>query len=258
MEGFTYHNIFDTKGVEYLAIIAFFAILIPFWIILNRQVRATKQLQRKLGILTASMLKIPQGIFFSTNHMWTHLDSKGIAKVGADDLLLHLTGEVKFSKLRKPGEIVQKEDMLAVVSHNGKQLRIVTPISGEIIAVNALLQQNPEMLNDDPYQKGWMYKIKPSRWIAETSKCYIAEEATGWSVKELERFKDFLATSVQRYAPEPTNVILQDGGELIDQPLSALPEDVWKDFEHSFLGTKPKYPHFRGLEKSGYGPEYYQ
>ena len=258
MDGFTYHNIFETKGIEYLAIIAFFAILIPFWIILNRQVRMTKQLQKRLGILTANMLKIPQGIFFSKNHMWTHLDSKGIAKVGVDDLLMHLTGEVKFSKLRKPGEIVQKEDLLAVINHKGKLLKIVSPISGEIISANPVLQENPEILNDDPYQKGWMYKIKPSRWIAETSTCYIAEEATGWSVKELERFKDFLATSVERYTPDPSNIILQDGGELIDHTLSELPDEVWQDFQHSFLGTKPKYPHFRGLEKSGYGSEFFQ
>ncbi len=190
--------------------------------------------------------------------MWTHLDSKGIAKVGVDDLLLHLTGEVKFSKLRKPGEIVKREDLLAVIKHNGKKLKIVSPISGEIISANTVLHQNPEILNEDPYQKGWMYKIKPSRWIAETSTFYIAEEATGWSVKELERFKDFLATSVERYTPEPSSIILQDGGELIDQPLSELSEEVWQDFQHSFLGLKPKYPHFRGLEENKYGPEYFQ
>ena len=100
MDSFTYHNIFETKGLEYLAIVVFFAILIPFWIVLNRQVKVTKQLQKKLGTLTANALRIPQGILFNRNHTWAHLDSKGVAKVGMDDLLLHLTGEVQFSKLR--------------------------------------------------------------------------------------------------------------------------------------------------------------
>jgi glycine cleavage system H protein len=137
-----------------------------------------------------------------------------------DDLLLHLTGEVKFGKLRKSGEIVNKDELLAVVNHKGKELRILSPISGEIVSTNSVLQKNPELLNEDPYQKGWMYKIKPSRWSAETNNYYLAEEASGWTVKELERFKDFLATSVERYAPQPSSIILQDGGELIDQPLS--------------------------------------
>jgi len=252
MDGFTYHNIFETKGIEYVAIIAFFAILVPFWIILNRQVKATKQLQKKLGVLTANVLRVPQGIFFNKNHTWTHLDSKGVAKVGLDDLLLHLTGELNFSKLKNPGEVVNKEEVLADVTHEGKRLRIVSPISGEIIAVNPLLSKDPGMLNEDPYVKGWIYKIKPSRWVAETNSFYLAEEASNWSAMELERFKDFLASSVERYTAEPSQVILQDGGELIDQPLAHLPEEVWQDFQRSFLGTKSKYPHFRGLERGPY------
>ncbi len=257
MDSFTYHNIFETKGLEYLAIVVFFAILIPFWIVLNRQVKVTKQLQKKLGTLTANALRIPQGILFNRNHTWAHLDSKGVAKVGMDDLLLHLTGEVQFSKLRKSGDLICKDELLAEVNLNGKQLKILSPISGEILATNSLMKENPELLNEDPYQKGWMYKIRPSKWMAETNSYFLAEEATNWSVKELERFKDFLATSVERYAPEPSNIVLQDGGELIDQPLSQLPAEIWQDFERSFLGNKSKYPHFRGLGREAYGPEYF-
>ncbi len=257
MDSFSYHNIFETKGLEYLAIVVFFAILIPFWIVLNRQVKVTKQLQKKLGTLTANALRIPQGILFNINHTWAHLDSKGVAKVGMDDLLLHLTGEVQFSILRKNGDMISKDELLAEVNHNGKQLRILSPISGEILAANSLMKENPELLNEDPYQKGWMYKIRPSRWMAETNSYFLAEEATNWSARELERFKDFLATSVERYAPEPSNIVLQDGGELIDQPLSQLPTEIWQDFERSFLGNKSKYPHFRGLGRESYGPEFF-
>jgi glycine cleavage system H protein len=209
-----------------------------------------------LGILTANALRVPQGIFFNKNHTWSHLDSKGVAKVGMDDLLLHLTGELKFSKLRKSGDNISKEELLAEVTHDGKRLRIVSPISGEILAVNPLVTENPEILNEDPYTKGWIYKIRPSHWVAETSSFYLAEEATSWSAKELDRFKDFLASSVEKYTPDPSQVILQDGGELIDQPLAKLPEEVWLDFQRSFLGTKSKYPHFRGLERGSYDVKY--
>ena len=112
-------------------------------------------------------------------------------------------------------------------------------------------------MNEDPYQKGWMYKIKPYRWIAETNNFYLAEEASKWSEKEIERFKDFLATSVERYTSDSSLLVMQDGGELIDHPLNELPQEVWKDFEHRFLGTKPKYPHFQSLGKQEYGPEYF-
>ncbi len=238
MDGFSYNNIFETKGIEYLVIILFFAILIPFWFILNKQNKITKQIQETLGFLTAGVLKIPQGLFYSRNHTWTHLEKSGIAKVGLDDLLLRITGEVQFTNLKKPGESVEKGELLAEVNHHDRILKVYSPISGEIIGANALLTKEPGILNEDPYIKGWMYKVKPFNWVAETNTYYLAGNATDWSVKELERFKDFLAVSMKKYGPDSSKVILQDGGELRDHVLSELPEEVWQDFQKSFLNMK--------------------
>jgi glycine cleavage system H protein len=238
MDGFTYKNIFETKGIEYLVTVIFFLILIPFWLILNRQVKSKKQTQKSLGNLTANSLKIPQGLFFSRFHTWTHLEKSGIAKVGLDDLLLHITGEVKFNQYAKPGEKVRKGDLLAEIDQKGKLLKIYSPISGEIVEGNMVLANSPELLNEDPYVKGWMYKVKPYSWVADTNSYYLAEEATTWATQELDRFKDFLSMSIGKYSPEPSNLILQDGGELRDQPLSELPDEVWQDLQKDFLSKK--------------------
>ena len=112
MEGFSYSDIFATKGMEYVIIIAFLALLIPFWVVLNKQVKVNKQIQRALGFLSASILKIPQGLFYSQNHTWMYMEKSGAAKVGLDDLLMHITGEVKFSQLKNPGEMINKGDLL--------------------------------------------------------------------------------------------------------------------------------------------------
>jgi glycine cleavage system H protein len=101
-----------------------------------------------------------------------------------------------------------------------------------------MLTNNPELLNEDPYQKGWMYKIKPTSWVADTQSYFLAEDASFWARQELERFKDFLASSIGKYSPDPTAVILQDGGELRDQPLSELPNEVWQDFQQEFMSKK--------------------
>ena len=238
MDAFTYNNIFETKGIEYLAIIAFFVILIPFWILLNRQVKIQKQIQKSSGTLTTNSLKVPQGLFFSRYHTWTHLEKSGIAKVGLDDLILHITGEVKFNKLKKSGERVKKGDLLAEIDQKGKLLKVYSPISGEIVEANSVLAHSPELLNEDPYLKGWMYKVKPISWVADTNSYYLAEDATTWAMQELDRFKDFLAASAGKYTPTSSNVVLQDGGELIDQPLSELPNEVWQDFQQDFLSKK--------------------
>ncbi len=235
MDGFSYSDIFATKGIEYLIIITFLILLIPFWLVLNKQVEMKIKIQQALGFLSAGILRIPQGLFYSKNHTWMYMEKSGTAKVGLDDLLLHITGEVKFKIHKNPGDMIIKGDLLTEIDQNGKLLRIFSPVSGKITNINATINENPGMFNEDPYGKGWICKIKPSNWVAETKACYFAEEATNWSATELERFKDFLAVSVKNYAPEPALLILQDGGELCDHSLSALPHEIWRDFENEFL-----------------------
>lgn len=235
MDGFSYHDIFATKGIEYLVIIAFLALLIPFSVILNKQVKITRKLQKALGILSAKILKIPQGMLYSRNHTWMFMERSGAATVGLDDLLLHITGEVKFSTLKQPGDLISKGDLLTEIDQNGRVLSILSPVSGTIVHTNALLNENPGVINEDPYGKGWLYQIKPSNWMAEARSCYFAGEATNWSENELTRFKDFMAVTMRNYSPEASMVVLQDGGELADHSLAAMPDECWKDFQKEFL-----------------------
>jgi glycine cleavage system H protein len=235
MDGFSYNNIFETKGIEYLVVIAFLVLLIPFWLLMSKKIALPRQIRKALGILSVKTLKIPQGIFYSSYHTWAHLETSGIARVGMDDLLLHITGEVKLSYQKNPGETIKQGDLLAEIGQNGKTLRIFSPVSGEILDTNDALTDNPASLNEDPYVQGWLYKVKPTRWIPETNSCYLAEDATAWLGKELERFKDFLAGSAGNFSPESARLVLQDGGELTDHTLSNLPVEVWHDFQQNFL-----------------------
>lgn len=234
MEGFTYTNIFETKGIEYLVILAFFAVMVPFWLLLNRKTKITKPGTKKPGLITVDTLRIPQGMFFSKFHTWAFLESNGEARVGIDDLLLHFTGNVSIENAKNPGDIIKKGDLLARISNNGKYLRVLSPVSGEILATNTLITQNPDVLKNDP-NRFWIHTIKPTNWKAETGSYFLAEESTIWMLQELVRFKDFLASSVTKYLPEPSGIVLQDGGELLDQPLAQFPDEIWQEFQDKFL-----------------------
>jgi len=235
MDGFSYINIFETKGIEYLIIIAFLLIIIPFWILINREVSIKARIRNAIGILSEGILRIPMGLLFSKNHTWAHLEKSGVAEVGIDNFLLHITGEVKFKNLRTAGSFINKGELLADIEHNGKILQVYSPISGTVAATNSLLKEAPSVVNADPYGKGWIYKIEPSGWIEETDTYYLANEALAWTKMELNRFKDFMAGSMNKYSPEASMLILQDGGELCDRPLSDLPDEIWQDFQKSFL-----------------------
>jgi len=235
MDGFSYNNIFETKGIEYLIIIGFLVVIIPFWFIINKRAAIGESIKKTIGILSAAVLKIPLGMYYSKNHTWTYMERTGMAKVGLDDLLLHITGDVKVSPVKGIGEIVRRGDVIAEISQTDKNLRVKSPISGEILGVNSALADNPGLVNEDPYGKGWICDIKPSAWIKETSSCYMAEDAVAWSRRELGRLKDFLGDFALMHNPGTAMAILQDGGELCDKPLSELPEEVWQKFEKNFL-----------------------
>jgi len=235
MDGFTYHDIFQTKGIEYLVIIAFLILLIPFWVIINKRAQIAGSIRKAFGILTMDILKIPKGLFFSKNHTWTQLEKSGTARVGLDDLLLHITGEVKLRFLKNPDEMIKKGDFLAEMDQGGKLLRIFSPISGKILLTNSMVADDPGMLNEDPYGNGWICIIQPSNWVEETRSFYLAEDAVKWSTLELGRFKDFLAISMVKHSTEPSMIVLQEGGELSDKPLSAMPGEIWQDFQKEFL-----------------------
>jgi len=233
MNQFVYSDIFDTKGIEYIVVIGFLLLIIPFWIILNKPVKLRNKLSEALGVLTAQVLRIPQGLFYNRNHTWSHLEKSGLARVGMDDLLLHLTGGVELEYLKEQQERVKKGEPIARIIQDGKNLVIHSPLSGEIENLHTSLEDDSEAIINDPY-KSWLVKIKPDNWRKETNGYYFAEEAREWAEKELDRFKDFMAEAVTRDSGQHATV-MQAGGELIDHPLKGMDQDVWTGFQEKFL-----------------------
>ena len=235
MEQFVYSDIFDTKGIEYIIVIFFLLMIIPFWRLLNRSVRQRVAEGGALGILNLQSLRIPQGLLFNRNHTWSHLETSGVASVGLDDLLLHLTGGVELNYLKEQQERVKRGEPIARIMQKGKELVITSPISGVVDRVHDSLAGNSGHLNEDPY-RSWLFRIKPEKWQEETVDAMLASQASEWTRRELDRFKDYLAETVQR-EPE-AGVVLQAGGELIGHPLSELDQEGWTGFQKKFLGIE--------------------
>lgn len=232
----SYYDIFDTKGIEYIIIIVFLLLLIPFWIKLN-QSKMIEKISQKLEILTAAILRIPKGIFFCKNHTWAHLEKSGLAKVGLDDFVLKTVGSVHLKNVRKLGDKIKKGELIGEIIQNNKTLKVFSPISGEIMQLNPVIDEKAEILNENSYEKYWMYAIEPSDWQTETQSYYMANSAIAWSMKELQKLKDFLMVSLAKNSPGQSYIALQEGGELRINPLSELQAEVWNDFQDEFLNN---------------------
>lgn len=235
MDGFTYRDIFDTKGIEYIIIIGFLLLIIVFWTVINKPIKVKESLNTALGFLNDKILRIPLGLFYNKNHTWTYLQPEGKAITGIDDLLVHLTGPVKVKQVLSIGEKIKKGDKIAEIYQEDKVLDITSTLSGEVASVNELLTSDPMILSKDPYNKGWFIKIKPDNWIEETKDYILADNAPQWFNNEIQRFKDFVAVSGKKNSLDSKGIILQEGGELMDYPLAELSSETWKDFQKSYL-----------------------
>jgi len=230
-----YSDIFETKGLEYIIVIGFLLLIIPFWMILNKPLNLKTKVVEALEVISVQALRIPQGLFYNKNHTWSHLEKTGLASVGMDDLLLHLTGGIELEYLKERQEKVKRGEPIARISQEGKELVITSPLSGEVEGIHSSLLNNSGAISEDPYSS-WLYRIRPKNWREETCGSFLADEASEWAEKELTRFKDFLAESITQGSGESA-VVLQEGGELIDHPLREMDQVTWQGFQDKFLNV---------------------
>ena len=163
------------------------------------------------------------------------MEKDGNVRIGIDDFLQHITGNVTRIKMRKTGEKITKGEIILTLIQNGKQLNVKAPVSGYINSHNDLLITNSGIINQSPYGDGWIYEIEPSNWIREIQLLLMADSYRKWITNEFTRIKDFLSAAMQTNSMELFQVVLQDGGELKDNVLTDFGPEVWEDFQTNFL-----------------------
>lgn len=178
---------------------------------------------------------VPKGIYFDKTHTWAFMEQNGVVKVGIDDFLQHLTGPITRIKMKNEGHKVKKGEHILSLIQNGKQLNIYAPISGTILEKNSALDTNSSMLNFSPYNDGWVYRIEPTNWLRENQLLFMADKHRQFIKNEFSRLKDFLADILKADNEKYAQVVLQDGGELIDNTLANLGPEVWEDFQSKFI-----------------------
>lgn len=97
----------------------------------------------------------PQDLRFHKEHEWIRVEGKK-ATLGISNFAQDALGDVVFVDVPKVGTSLQAEDQLGEVESTKATSTIYTPLTGKILQVNTELQDHPELLNQDPYGKGWI------------------------------------------------------------------------------------------------------
>lgn len=112
----------------------------------------------------------PDDYFYSVEHnVWARLESDGTVTLGATSFGLALAGEIVSCMPKRPGREIDLNRSVATLESGKWVDSMKAPISGEIVAVNEEVEANPALINRDPYGTGWIVRMKPADWQAESA-----------------------------------------------------------------------------------------
>ncbi|EKT64815.1 glycine cleavage system protein GcvH [Providencia burhodogranariea] len=108
------------------------------------------------------MSNVPAELKYTREHEWVRSDGNGEYTVGITEHAQELLGDMVFVDLPEVGSVVDIGSECAVVESVKAASDIYVPLTGEVIEVNEDLASSPELINEHPYQEGWIFRIKIS------------------------------------------------------------------------------------------------
>ena len=185
-------------------------------------------------LLKSGELLIPKGLFISNGHIWYKALPDGKIRIGIDDFPLKLLGEIDKIKLNSRGDTINKRGGMCVIKQGRKKLKFFSPIGGTISKVNDEVVKNIGILKADPYERGWLYIVKPAIDIT-----YLRQEmepsvsTQEWIEKEIEKLSDFVVKEFP--SRKKLDEMFQKKAVYLEGILKDLDSYAWQKFQENFL-----------------------
>jgi len=112
------------------------------------------------------MSLIPDDLSYTEEHEWLKVQEDGKARTGITDYAQDALSDVVFVELPEVGAEFTKGEVMAVAESVKAASDVYAPISGRIISINVKLEESPELVNESPYEFGWMVLIEPQGEIS--------------------------------------------------------------------------------------------
>lgn len=216
-----------------LLVIVTFAVFIAIDLLLSRQKVPVVALETReaeaspLGQEVLSGFHVPLNLKYHPGHTWVQKERKNVHRVGADELAAVLAGPVDRIELPKPGQWVRQGQKVFAFYRGDEKIEMVSPVEGEVVEVNRELADNPRLLLEDPYGKGWLMTVfspdeeSPSRNLLPSSLI------PAWIRESAEAF--------YRFQPQLAGATAADGGRASRDATAALPVERWKEAAKALL-----------------------
>jgi glycine cleavage system H protein len=104
-------------------------------------------------------MNFPANLSYTKEHEWISVEGE-VATVGITEYAQDQLGDIVFLEIETKGQTLSKDETFGTIEAVKTVSDLFMPVSGEVMEINPALESNPELVNQDPYDKGWMVKIK--------------------------------------------------------------------------------------------------
>jgi glycine cleavage system H protein len=212
--------------VRFLIALAGLALVVIPILAVFMAVRYIREMRdRSRGLEHAGNLLAMRGLFYAPGHTWMKEESPSAVRVGLDDLARRLLTGIRALKVAEPGTELRRGDTLAEVTLDGRTTRIVAPMDATVVDTNDDVEQTPDIVQRDPYRKGWLALLAPVS--GDFRRMPTGEAARQWLEGEDQRLTVFFEARLGAAAA--------DGGEYVLPPPALLKPEQWDEVEREFL-----------------------
>lgn len=131
---------------------------------------------------------MPDDLYYEENHYWVKVEGD-LLVMGMDDFARKMAGDIVYVQLPFEGKALKLGKKFAKVESGKWVGKVYAPVNGEIADSNEELETDPELINQDCYQKGWMYKIRPNDMGEVDSLIHGSDAVEKWLLADIEKYK---------------------------------------------------------------------
>jgi glycine cleavage system H protein len=224
-------DIYATKGIEYLVVIAYLLLMagVVSGLALRRRARASASRGRREAARAAPWVCPEDGYRFHPGHTWAARKDGSVLTVGLDAFTATLLGEPDGFELPAEGSGLRQGGPGWKVRAGARVLPMLSPVEGEVVGVNPAVLASPRLAADDPYGEGWLLKVRTHDGRAGLRNLFTGDLASLWMRHTAER--------LGRLPGGELGVVMADGGTPMRGFARALDQEEWERLAREFFLT---------------------
>ena len=129
--------------------------------------------------------RVPKGLYFNDTGVWVRQEGS-VARLGLSDFAQQRSGDMAFAEVKPAETVLKPGDEFASIETIKVNVILPSPVTGVISEINTALEGAPELINQDPYGKGWLAEVELTDWEPDQAKLLNAETYYAWIKQQAE------------------------------------------------------------------------